>query len=572
MNWEQYWQPGDLLSISNRLLEQGDRTAIQPHFLREVLHVLLEYTRSDTARLVYIEGERRFRCELTHDQSRPFRYEETPRIHDLDGGIIWGSGEDHVLEQLCRDIIDGSESVFASWLTSTGSFWSEDIRSHPETGLVFKEHANTLGISAAAESRSIAIIPIEAFGKRIGLLQLDSTRKGLFTERAVESYQNLAQTLGLALAHRRVQLALGERVKELTCLYNLLKLVTNPQLTLDDLLLMVIKILPPAWLYPEITVVRLELDDKLFTTPNYRPPVQHLAADIFVRGACRGIIEVGYTWNKPVLDEGPFLIEERHLIDAIARELSVIIEQKHDEAERIALQSQLRQADRLATIGQLAAGISHELNEPLANILGFAQLLIQEKTLTPQSRQDVDRIISATLRARDIIRTLLLFARETPPAKSAANVNALIVEAMGYLENRCAKEGITVEYGLEKDLSLITADHGQIHQALTNLLVNAMQAMPEGGTLRIGTAARDGMVDVTIADTGIGINPEIMGKIFDPFFTTKDIDRGTGLGLSIVHGIITSHGGSIDVQSTPGKGSVFSLHLPVTETTTAQEV
>jgi len=286
-------------------------------------------------------------------------------------------------------------------------------------------------------------------------------------------------------------------------------------------------------------------------------------ADIVVTGERRGVVEVVYKEERPELDEGPFLKEERNLIDAVARELALIIERKKAEEDKIKLQEQLRHADRLATIGQLSAGIAHELNEPLGNILGFAELAKQASGLPQQAEQDLQKIVKASLYAREIIRELMLFARQMPQQNSHVDLNQIVAEALSFFEARFAKEGIKLVRALAADLPAIVADASQLTQVLVNLVVKAIQAMPTGGTLTVQTFADENHVALIVEDTGIGMSEEVMKQIFVPFFTTKGVGQGTGLGLPVVHGIVSSHGGSIQVQSKAGHGARFEIRLPV---------
>jgi signal transduction histidine kinase len=248
----------------------------------------------------------------------------------------------------------------------------------------------------------------------------------------------------------------------------------------------------------------------------------------------------------------------------VAREVSLIIERRHTEEEKTRLQDQLRHADRLATIGQLAAGVAHELNEPLGSILGFAQLTKKSPDLHRQAAEDIERIEKASLHAREVVRKLMLFSRQMPPQKSRVAVNQLVEEGFYFLESRCAKEGIEVARSLAPNLPDITADRSQLHQVLVNLVVNAIQAMPGGGRLTVATRAEgEDHIAITVEDTGVGMSEDVLRQIFVPFFTTKDVSEGTGLGLSVVHGIITAHGGSVNVESQAGRGTEFEIRLPV---------
>ena len=235
------------------------------------------------------------------------------------------------------------------------------------------------------------------------------------------------------------------------------------------------------------------------------------------------------------------------------------------DLERTRLQEQLRHADRLATLGQLAAGVAHEINEPLGSVLGFSQLLKKSPGLSKQARKDISKIEDASLHAREIVKKLMLFGRQMPPQKTNINLNMLIEEGLYFLRSRCKKSGIRIDLQLDPDIPEIPADQSQIYQVLVNLAVNAMQAMPDGGNLTIKTKTGENFVSMIVKDNGSGMDGETRKKIFMPFFTTKDIGEGTGIGLSVVHGIITSHGGRIKVESEINKGSAFEVQLPIKE-------
>jgi len=300
-----------------------------------------------------------------------------------------------------------------------------------------------------------------------------------------------------------------------------------------------------------------------YATQGFGAGPQRLGADISVRGTVRGFVEVQYAEPRPVLDEGPFLRDERRLIDAVANQVAVMIERRHAEEERARLETQLRHADRLATIGQLAAGVAHELNEPLGNVLGFAQLASKSPALPQAAADDIKKVVTAALHAREIVSKLMLFARQKMPAHGQVKLNELVQNGLYLLESRCAKAGIRVVRRLDPGVPDIAADAGQIQQVLVNLVVNAIQAMPEGGALTITTEHNGDAVALIVEDTGIGMSADVLNKVFMPFFTTKAVGEGTGLGLSVVHGIVTAHGGSIEAESRPGQGARFRVLLPI---------
>ena len=370
---------------------------------------------------------------------------------------------------------------------------------------------------------------------------------------------------------QNAQAALRERVKELTCLYGIAQITLRPGISLEEVLQGIVELLPPAWQYPDATFARVLLDGRSYATAGFQVSGQKQIADVMVNGKRRGVVEVGYACRKPEIDEGPFLREERHLIDAVARQVSLIVERKEAEEDKSNLHDQLRHADRLATIGQLAAGVAHELNEPLGNILGFAQLAKKCPDLPGQAGKDLEKIEAASLHAREVIRKLMVFARQMPPSKTDVNLNQVVEEGLYFFEARCAKSGIELSRSMSSDLPALVADPGQLNQVLVNLAVNAVQAMPDGGKLKVETFERDGHVILAVEDTGMGMSKDVLGQTFVPFFTTKDVSKGTGLGLAVVHGIVSAHGGAINVESQVGRGSRFEVCLPVADSVDARE-
>lgn len=363
------------------------------------------------------------------------------------------------------------------------------------------------------------------------------------------------------------KVALRERVKELTCLYNIAQIARQPDKTLSDILQSVVNLLPSAWQYPESTLARISLDGIYYSMDNFSSCLKIQSSDIYVDEVLRGKIEVGYTKNQPELDEGPFLKEERNLLNEIARQVALIIEHNQIHEDKIKLYNQLRHSDRLATVGILAAGVAHELNEPVGNILGFAQLAKKTAGIPVSAIKDIEKIEKASLDAREIIRKLLVFSRQVPPEKKNVNLNEIVKNGIQFLSEKCVNEGIEVVCSLFPNLPEIAADAVQLNQVLVNLMVNAVQSMEaKGGKIEIETKFDDQDVCLSVKDTGQGMTREVLDKIFTPFFTTKDVGHGTGLGLPLAHGIVTSHNGSISVESKTGEGTCFEVRIPINGT------
>jgi two-component system NtrC family sensor kinase len=228
-----------------------------------------------------------------------------------------------------------------------------------------------------------------------------------------------------------------------------------------------------------------------------------------------------------------------------------------------ATEAQLIQAAKLAAVGELAAGVAHELNNPLTSVLGFAELLLNTLPLDNPIRHDLEIIARQARRTRDIVRNLLDFARQTKPQRLPADVNQLLCQTLDLVRQHMENSGVVIEEDYTPDLGPLTLDAGQMKQVFLNLITNASHAMPKGGKLRLRTARLGDEVAVAISDTGEGMSPEVREHIFEPFFTTKPVGEGTGLGLSISLGIVQKHGGRIAVESLPGQGSTFTVWLPI---------
>ena len=229
-----------------------------------------------------------------------------------------------------------------------------------------------------------------------------------------------------------------------------------------------------------------------------------------------------------------------------------------DLAERTILKS-----EKLASIGRMASGIAHEINNPLTGVLTYSSLLLEDMKGTPYE-EDLKVIRDETLRCRGIVRGILDFARDTKPERTLTDLNAIIEDSLRILEKHVTFHNIRIVKALDPKLPWVNVDAGEIRSVINNLAVNAADAMPAGGRLTIATSVEPatGMAVISVADTGVGISEENLGKIFEPFFTTKDRGQGTGLGLAMTYGAIQRHGGQIDVQSKVGVGTEFIIKLP----------
>jgi two-component system NtrC family sensor kinase len=233
-------------------------------------------------------------------------------------------------------------------------------------------------------------------------------------------------------------------------------------------------------------------------------------------------------------------------------------------------QDRLVLSERQASVGRLAAGVAHEINNPLTGVLTYTHMLLRRKDLNEEVRSDLQTIVEATERVRKIVKGLLDFSRQTKPDREPVDVNRLISGTMALMENQALLKGVGMVFKPGHDLHMVDMDRNQFQSVMLNILINALDATKPGDSITVTTAnsavrneADQQGIEISIADTGCGIPPEHLNKLFDPFFTTKEVGHGTGLGLSVTLGIVQRHGGTIQVASEVGKGSTFTIWVPL---------
>jgi two-component system NtrC family sensor kinase len=253
------------------------------------------------------------------------------------------------------------------------------------------------------------------------------------------------------------------------------------------------------------------------------------------------------------------------------RLLETRVAEKSRELEEVHLR--MVEVERLAAMGQVAAGVAHELNNPLSGIMGYSDLALEQYRDHPPDRftsRDIGKILGyfenvggLALRCRDIILDMLKFARQPTEEFSRHDLNALVDETLAFLGQQMTKANVDVIRIFAEGLPPFRGNALQMQQVFTNILVNAQHAVQGGGTVTVRTRRSEENLVAEFSDTGCGIPPEILRRIFEPFFTTKPVGKGTGLGLSVSYGIVKRHGGRIDVESAVGKGTTFTVRIPV---------
>ena len=366
--------------------------------------------------------------------------------------------------------------------------------------------------------------------------------------------------VSMSLSVNSDEFKLRERVKELNCLYELSRIAWKANNNIDIIVKKTLDILPEAMQHPKLAEVHISIGKQFYHTPRFRNSVVVISENLDFNKKKFGSIKVGY--RNSTAGKG-FLPEEKRLLKTIAHELSLVIHRVSIEEDKQKLQIQLQHVERLAFVGELSAGIAHELNEPLGRVLGFAQLISKAGSLNTQQTEDLERIIKASLYSREIIKKLMIFSRQMPQQLTNLNVNSVVNNILYFIDVRFHNQKVDIIRNLDSSLPVIPADEVQLGQVLVNLVTNAVYAMPKGGKITITTKRKSQWVSLMVKDTGEGIPKKIREKIFEPFFTTKPVGQGTGLGLSVVQGIVDSHQGYIQVKTAVGKGTSIEIKLPI---------
>jgi signal transduction histidine kinase len=275
---------------------------------------------------------------------------------------------------------------------------------------------------------------------------------------------------------------------------------------------------------------------------------------------------------------GPLALSQRDELGELAREINLMCDRlAAEQLARAEAMEQLRHADRLTTVGKLASGMAHELGTPLNVVAGRARLIAGGEVEGDDAKKSAQVVLDQADRMTRLIRQLLDFARPRPPKKERVDLRALAARVVSLLDNIAQKAGVAVSVAAGTDDTVTDADEGQMTQVATNLVLNAIQATPSGGNVEVSVTradetapadvgSRDGVfLRIDVNDTGSGMDEATRKRVFEPFFTTKPVGDGTGLGLSVSWGIVREHGGWISVESEPGRGSKFSVHLPTGE-------
>ncbi len=354
---------------------------------------------------------------------------------------------------------------------------------------------------------------------------------------------------------------LKERIKELTCLYEVTSIIVNCDYNnLQKCLQEISFRLKEALLYNNEAYVEIKTKDYFVSSEALSKNMVSISSDLYASNHKEGVLKVGYPDDK--FTESDFLYEEKQLITKIGLEIGNLLERKNDLDYEELLNRKVQRADRVNILGEITAGIAHELNTPLTNILGFAELLKSKFKIETQEANDIDKIINNAIFTREVVKKLMFFACEMPQQKVFVNINEVITDAIALLDPTFKKHKISYKLNFSNPTIYLRIDTIQLTQVMFNLVLNAIYFSPPKSIITIDVTNNENGVKLSIADEGDGIKHNISDKIFNPFFTTKPVGDGAGLGLSVVHGIIKSHNGTIKHMPNKPKGTIFIINFP----------
>ena len=354
------------------------------------------------------------------------------------------------------------------------------------------------------------------------------------------------------------ELKLRERIKELTCLYEVSSIISNTDIdSLETSLTAILVSIKKAFQYPSATEISVVYKDVNYATGVLNDQLT-ISSKIQLFNQPKGEITASLTSNK-----SSFLKEEKQLIDSIALKMSSLLERIEIKENEKSLRRQIEHTDRLNILGEITAGIAHELNTPLTNILGFSELLQENFPEKSDFHTDLDKIIKNAIYSREVVKKLMFFSCKMPQEWQIADIKPTLKSAIDLLKPSLRKKEINCVLDIEDHL-VLKADVLQITQVIFNLVMNAIYFTPTNGTIEIKAYKTKTNIIIKVIDEGIGLNKNTKTKLFEPFFSTKPVGEGSGLGLSVVHGIIASHKGKITANNNPHQGATFKIKLPAT--------
>jgi two-component system NtrC family sensor kinase len=407
---------------------------------------------------------------------------------------------------------------------------------------------------------AMAVVPVQRRGERIGAVTIASTRREAFTGLQLERVEAMSDLLSVALANAELFETMRQAEWRFRTLFRaapdavLTVLQTTSRVReANDAVREVFGLDPHQ-------VVGRSLAD--LVAESDRATLERILANAFAGAPGRAEVQVIHP-DQPDAPRRVVALAASRLPEADPPSALLIGRDMTHERE---MHARLMESDRLAAVGELVAGVAHEVNNPLSSISAFAQLLLRDESLTAQQRESIEVIRGETTRASQVVKDLLAFARRSEPQRVPLDLNAVVARSLRMRQYQFDETGVRVDTDLAGELPSVMGDARQLQQVCLNLLTNAIQAMSErGGVLRVRTVHDGDVIRLDVSDDGPGIAGHVRQRIFEPFFTTKREGEGTGLGLSVSYGIVNAHGGTIELVETGPQGTTFRVTLPAAD-------
>ena len=482
-------------------------------------------------------------------------------IAGADGGAVGLIGEDGklrivvgtgLLSQYSGMSIPMADSAMGRVIRSGDAWTVTDIHAHPE------KMSPDAYEQVRGRMRGVAIVPISRRGERIGAVNLVTRDSRQFSTADLERIESMSDLLSVSLENAELVETLRKTEWRFRTLFRAAPDAVFTVLQSGRIREANDAVRDITGVDPRLTVGR-ELVE-LVAEPDRAALQSALDATLAGRSSR---VEVAFQ-----RDEGSsrriVAVAMSRLPEADPPALLLVARDVTTERE---MRTRLMEADRLAAVGELVAGVAHEVNNPLSSISAFSQLMLRDEGLTESQREGLEVIKSETIRASQVVKDLLAFARRSAPHRELVDINDVVERTLRLRGYQMKSSKVTVETHLCPELPNVAGDARQLQQVCLNLIVNAVQAMTSmgGGTLRLMTHSDAGRVVMDVRDTGPGIPAWAKARIFEPFFTTKDEGEGTGLGLSVSYGIIAAHGGTIEAVETSSEGTTMRVALPASD-------
>ena len=546
--------------------------------LKEIVSLVKAYSHCDSVGIRLNETQGCY--YITNGFSRPFLEKSNDiKTYDKFGNILVDKKGDPLLRCICGDVLTGKFATNRNYFTKGGSFWTNSLSNHAKD--TFSKKSKNYAVLCRRENfESLALIPLKAEGKIVGLLQMLSKKNGIFNKNLIDFYERLGESIGVALQRIHSSQSLIESEQFLSA-------ITDQSPISMWILDQNGKIVKMNHASQELFGIKNEKDimekynifqDEVFLKGGQKTSIEK----VFKKGE-KVEFRINYDLEKVshiAFSESNALVLDITMspIKESRGSVSHAVIMHKDITEISHLETQFRQSQKMEAIGRLAGGIAHDFNNILEIISGHVDLTrISDNQETTEESLNI--IQQSVKRAADLTNKLLGFAREGKYRSEPSNVRTLI-EDVYILISQTFDKRINITLNISPNIHLIEGDKGQLEQSLLNLCLNSKDAMPDGGKIILEAqnwiideefvknhiGAKKGLYTVIrVTDTGTGITEKIKPHIFEPFFTTKEKSYHSGMGLSMVYGIIKNHGGYIDVWSDSGKGTTFEIFLPALE-------